>query len=101
MTPDLWSAVETLFAQARELPANRRAAFLSDSRAQPEVRAEVEALLERADSGALDLSGIVRGAAAMLPPEPERTPLVAAGQSLGPYRVIEWIGRGAMGEVYA
>jgi Tol biopolymer transport system component len=101
MKPELWTAVETLFAQARELPADRRPEFLNQANPATEVRAEVEALLVRADTGALDLSGIVRGAASMLPPGPGRTPLVTAGQSLGPYRVLERIGSGAMGEVYA
>jgi serine/threonine-protein kinase len=35
-----------------------------------------------------------------LPGEPPASPLLRAGQSLGPYRLLEWLGRGAQGEVW-
>ncbi|MEM8933230.1 MAG: serine/threonine-protein kinase, partial [Acidobacteriota bacterium] len=87
--------VEALFDRASELPENRRAAFLNaECGDDAALRAEVADLLGF-DSDAESRLGAAVGAGlewiADGPPPPER---------LGPYRVIEEIGRGGLGTVY-
>jgi non-specific serine/threonine protein kinase/serine/threonine-protein kinase len=85
--------VEAVFAEALELPLERRAALLERAGAEdPALRREVESLLEAhaVPGGPLD--------------EPADTPAeslpVAAGAQLGSWRLGELLGRGGAGEVY-
>jgi len=78
---DRFRRVEELFDRAVDLPADERRAVLDPVRAaDPALWAEVERLLAREDR---------RGAE-----------LPAPGTRVGPYRLVERIGGGGMGDVY-
>ncbi len=95
LTAAQWSQVETLFADAVDLPQTERRQQLDWATFDPAVRAELEALLAAADSGGdfLSRSATVVSTGSALDS-------LAAGARLGPWRVLRLIGRGGMGEVY-
>lgn len=90
MTPEEWREVKALLAEALELPADRRTAFL-DSRCGGDavLRRELEALLVASDGdGLLDGGPRLPG------------PAIAEGEVLGPYKVERKLAQGGMGEIY-
>lgn len=113
-----WNAVDALFEAALERPPKEREEFLAQSCAgAPDVQAEVEELLEaaaaadpwiacaeslvqRAAYGALtgetDDADEIRGPGRAV--RPSRDPM--RGRRIGPWRIIERLGRGGMGDVY-
>jgi serine/threonine protein kinase/tetratricopeptide (TPR) repeat protein len=87
-----------LFTRAHKLPADRRSAFLQERCDDPELRAEVLALLEEDRSNSLETAHVhdeLGHAAAEAVGEEGSSP-----ESIADYRVIRLIGRGGMGEVY-
>lgn len=87
MTPERWSEVGRLFDAAHDLAPDRRAAFLEVSCGDPEMRSEVESLLASMDHADSFLERPVSA-------ERSETP-----RRIGPYEVVEEIGRGGMGVV--
>src|SRR5579864_4646036 len=77
-----WRRVKDIVADALDLPRSRRAAFLDARCADASIRREVDALLSSDDLDGPFL-------------EVEQAP-----DRLGPYRMINEIGRGGMGAVY-
>jgi serine/threonine protein kinase len=81
--------VMQVLAEAMELPVDRRAAFLdSTCHGEPDLRSEVEDLLECVDPAARAFD---EAAEEIVRAEPER---------IGPYAILEPIGEGGMAIVY-
>jgi eukaryotic-like serine/threonine-protein kinase len=99
MGADLWRRVEELFYELSRVPAENRASLLDDAcRGDPELRREVEALLDARDriGDFLAPEGLVRQIAD-LTPEPAAT---CIGTTLGGYEIVAILGAGGMGDVY-
>ncbi|MBI4468185.1 MAG: protein kinase [Acidobacteria bacterium] len=99
MTPERWRQVEEVVQEALVRDAANRAAYLSQAcQGDESLRQEVEALLKNEvkverfiENPALEV------AAARLAEEGAPSWI---GKSLGPYKVVERLGAGGMGEVY-
>lgn len=104
--PD-WESLDRLFAQASELPAHERAAFLDRACADdPELRAELASLLDDAEEADRFFDAL-GGAMLSLPADPGDVPDAQESDadrltdlSLGQYRIRRKIGVGGMGIVY-
>jgi serine/threonine protein kinase/WD40 repeat protein len=89
--------VKSLFGKALELatPADR-AAFLDEAcAANPDLRSEVEGLLQALEKAGNFMNQAAPGATVAYPPLPERP-----GTVIGPYKLLEQIGEGGMGTVF-
>ena len=92
------SLVAELFKSAAELPPQDRQSFLDERcRSNPDLRAEVESLLQTAGRAEKFLE---TPAAQMAAKDFLQSGAFAAGQIIGHYKILSLIGKGGMGEVY-
>src|SRR5580658_6744131 len=99
MTSERWRKIEELYHLAQARDPNERGAFLAEAcPGDAELQRQIEALLAQdADGQILD------GPAAQLLSETTENPnakSLSAGDKLGPYEIVAFIGAGGMGEVY-
>jgi serine/threonine protein kinase/Tfp pilus assembly protein PilF len=104
MTPERWREVTTLFHRALALEEPRRASFIADAcGGDDSLRDEVAALIDAHQRAVAFGDGTVGGPGlsepASGPAEGPRGEL-AAGATLGRYRIDRLVGRGGMGSVY-
>lgn len=101
ITPERWQQIDEVFQEAVELPSGQRGAFLDRvCGADPELRREVECLLESDEQAQGKLLSAVQDAAGWLADDVEREAPSLIGQRIGHYEIVREIGRGGMGTVY-
>ena len=97
MTPELWQRVETVFAQALEVPTAQRSAWLHQQCAGDQTLLhEVEGLLA-SDSAA---RGFVENQVAQSVVDFHAKEDISRTRQAGPYKLTRELGRGGMGTVY-
>ena len=99
MSAGFWDEVERLFTAALDLPPARRLALLDEACAgRPGIRAEVESLLAAHDGSEGFLQEPTSQTAG--PGSASSDTRRQAGRIISHYELLDWIGAGAMGEVY-
>jgi serine/threonine-protein kinase len=94
MSAEAWARLQALFEVALSLgPAERSAWLTRECGDDTELRRQIDSLLDATDAGGR-IDGIVGRAAS------ELASSVTAGQRVGPWELIEEIGRGGMGAVF-
>src|SRR5271166_1967397 len=88
--------IERLFKAAADVPASEQAAFLQDQTSDPELRREVLSLLLHDGLAESLFDGAVQREASSIVSFKE----LEEGRSVGPYRILNLVGRGGMGAVY-
>ena len=98
MKGEFWAQVEDAYLEAAELPGEQRTPFLEKVyRDRPDVRREVESLLEHKEAAEhLTQSSIVVSAAKLFDDDDDLIGTIVGGK----YRVRECIGSGGQADVY-
>jgi serine/threonine protein kinase/soluble lytic murein transglycosylase-like protein len=98
MTPERWQQVEEVLQAALDRAPHERAAFLRQACAgDAELQTEAGSLIDAYESAAdfIEEPAMARDARVILADSESH-----AGDEIGPYRVIQQLGSGGMGEVY-
>ena len=99
MTPERWQQVEEVLQAALDRPPVDRAAFLEQACVDdPELQTEASSLVSAYESAAefIEEPAMVQDARVILGDQSSGY----IGREIGPYKVIEQLGGGGMGEVY-
>jgi serine/threonine protein kinase/Tfp pilus assembly protein PilF len=101
ITPEIWQRVKSLFEAASEMEAVQRAAFLAQNCPDQNIRVEVEKLLANHDkAGDFLVEPAVRDLN-LPPPVESHERMLSPGTLLADrFRIIRFVARGGMGEVY-
>ena len=95
MDLERWQQIDAIFKSALERAPSERDAFLDEvCRSDATLRREVESLIAHDQAGNFMDDPAFADASRLL-----RTTSLR-GQALGPYKILEQIGAGGMGEVY-
>ncbi|MDR3698730.1 MAG: protein kinase [Candidatus Sulfopaludibacter sp.] len=99
-SPERWKRIEDLFHRALELEKNEQTIFLDTACAgDPDLRAELESLLQSSESSADFIEAPLHAAA--LDFCAGRAPAaLPEGSRVGHYRILSTLGSGGMGRVY-
>jgi serine/threonine protein kinase/tetratricopeptide (TPR) repeat protein len=101
MTPERWEHVCEILEKTLSLKGQDRELYLADACTNdPDLRREVESLLASHDQAGSRFLNVDPLATDGLQDDLQPTS-VRVGRRIGPYLVVEEIGRGGMGEVYA
>ena len=98
-----WQQIDDLFDVALDLPAQERDEYLSAHCTDPEIRARVERLLDRAEStrSLLPSGGALNGTLGQeIAREIDQLEAIQQGELIGSYEVVGLIAEGGMGQVY-
>src|SRR5580693_5362502 len=105
MTPERWQEIKNVLAQALEFKPVERGAFLDRScSGDASLRREVELLLASDEAVSTEFLNKSPGLAPKTSANTDGSPAepvdVWMGRRVGPYKIVEQIGAGGMGEVY-
>ncbi|HSU61050.1 MAG TPA: serine/threonine-protein kinase [Bryobacteraceae bacterium] len=94
MQAEIWKRVEELFLAVKDQPPTKRPEYLKQACPDDaQIRAEVQSLLDAESSP----NSFLNSAPISMLLHP---PVLAPGQDLGGFEILELIGKGGMGEVY-
>ncbi len=105
MTPERWQQIKGVLDQALDLAPSERAALLDRAcSTDSSLRNEVEVLLAAEEEAGADFLNEIRGLDLGTTPGLDASSTTPShnwiGRRVGPYKIVEQIGAGGMGEVY-
>jgi eukaryotic-like serine/threonine-protein kinase len=99
LKPEPWQQLDQVFHSALQHPARERAAFLDEACADDDsLRKQVEALLTAHEEAGSFIERPAMEVEARFVADEQNE--LAAGQTVGHYRIVSQLGMGGMGEVY-